>query len=99
MELYDANWKVVAEKTVTTDDYGMAAADFVLPQGGLTGQYSVRAMGYGCYFRVEEYKRPTFEINFPEVNERYTWGDTVVVKATAKTYAACLFREPRWNTL
>ena len=87
MELYDANWKVVAEKTVTTDDYGMAAADFVLPQGGLTGQYSVRAMGDGCYFRVEEYKRPTFEINFPEVNERYTWGDTVVVKATAKTYA------------
>ena len=87
MELYDANWKVVAEKTVTTDDYGMAAADFVLPQGGLTGQYSVRAMGDGCYFRVEEYKRPTFEINFPEVNKRYTWGDTVVVKATAKTYA------------
>ena len=87
MELYDANWKVVAEKTVTTDDYGMAAADFVLPQGGLTGQYSVRAMGDGCYFRVEEYKRPTFEINFPEVNERYSWGDTVVVKATAKTYA------------
>ena len=39
------------------------------------------------YFRVEEYKRPTFEITFPKVNEKYNWGDTVVVKASAKTYA------------
>ena len=39
------------------------------------------------YFRVEEYKRPTFEITFPKVNEKYSWGDTVVVKASAKTYA------------
>lgn len=36
---------------------------------------------------MEEYKRPTFEITFPKVNEKYNWGDTVVVKATAKTYA------------
>ena len=33
------------------------------------------------------YKRPTFEITFPKVNEKYNWGDTVVVKASAKTYA------------
>ena len=32
---------------------------------------------------MEEYKRPTFEITFPKVNEKYNWGDTVVVKATA----------------
>ena len=36
---------------------------------------------------MEEYKRPTFEITFPKVNEKYNWGDTVVVKASAKTYA------------
>ena len=86
-ELHDANWKMVAEKEAKTDDYGTASVDFELPQGGLTGQYSVSAQNATSYFRVEEYKRPTFEVTFPKVNEKYTWGDTVVVKASAKTYA------------
>lgn len=86
-QLRDANYKMVAEKTATTDEYGTATVDFELPQGGLTGGYSVRAGNGNVSFRVEEYKRPTFEITFPKVNQRYTWGDTVVVKATAKTYS------------
>ena len=86
--LSDANWKQVAEQKVTTDEYGTASVDFELPKEGKTGQYSISVNGTASeYFRVEEYKRPTFEITFPKVNEKYTWGDTVVVKASAKTYA------------
>ena len=86
--LSDANWKQVAEQKVTTDEYGTASVDFELPKEGKTGQYSISVNGTATeYFRVEEYKRPTFEITFPKVNEKYNWGDTVVVKATAKTYA------------
>lgn len=86
--LSDANWKQVAEQKVTTDEYGTASVDFELPKEGKTGQYSISVNGTASeYFRVEEYKRPTFEIIFPKVNEKYNWGDTVVVKASAKTYA------------
>ena len=86
--LSDANWKQVAEQKVTTDEYGTASVDFELPKEGKTGQYSISVNGTASeYFRVEEYKRPTFEITFPKVNEKYNWGDTVVVKASAKTYA------------
>lgn len=86
--LRDANWKQVAEQKATTDEYGTASVDFELPKEGQTGQYSISVNGTASeYFRVEEYKRPTFEITFPKVNEKYTWGDTVVVKASAKTYA------------
>ena len=86
--LRDANWKQVAEQKATTDEYGTASVDFELPKEGLTGQYSISVNGTATeYVRVEEYKRPTFEITFPKVNEKYTWGDTVVVKASAKTYA------------
>lgn len=86
--LSDANWKQVAEQKVTTDEYGTASVDFELPKEGKTGQYSISVNGTASeYFRVEEYKCPTFEITFPKVNEKYNWGDTVVVKATAKTYA------------
>lgn len=86
--LRDANWKQVAEQKATTDEYGTASVDFELPKEGKTGMFSISVNGQASeYIRVEEYKRPTFEITFPKVNERYTWGDTVVVKATAKTYA------------
>ena len=86
--LKDANWKQVAEQKATTDEYGTASVDFELPKEGQTGQYSISVNGTATeYVRVEEYKRPTFEITFPKVNEKYNWGDTVVVKATAKTYS------------
>ena len=86
--LRDANWKQVAEQKATTDGYGTASVDFELPKEGQTGLYSISVNGTATeYVRVEEYKRPTFEITFPKVNEKYTWGDTVVVKASAKTYA------------
>ena len=84
----DANWKQVAEQKATTDEYGTASVDFELPKEGQTGLYSISVNGMVTkYVRVEEYKRPTFEITFPKVNEKYNWGDTVVVKASAKTYA------------
>ena len=86
--LRDANWKQMAEQKATTDEYGTASVNFELPKEGQTGQYSISVNGTATeYVRVEEYKRPTFEITFPKVNEKYTWGDTVVVKASAKTYA------------
>ena len=86
--LRDANWKQVAEQKATTDEYGTASVDFELPKEGQTGMYHVSVNDQANrFFRVEEYKRPTFEITFPKVNEKYNWGDTVVVKASAKTYA------------
>ena len=86
--LRDAEWKQVAEQKATTDEYGTASVDFELPKEGKTGMFSISVNGQASeYIRVEEYKRPTFEITFPKVNERYTWGDTIVVKASAKTYA------------
>ena len=86
--LRDVNWKQMAEQKATTDEYGTASVDFELPKEGQTGQYSISVNGTATeYIRVEEYKRPTFEITFPKVNEKYNWGDTVVVKASAKTYA------------
>lgn len=86
--LCNASWKEVEMKKAKVDEYGTASVDFELPKEGQTGMYHVSVNDQvNCFFRVEEYKRPTFEITFPKVNEKYNWGDTVVVKATAKTYA------------
>ena len=87
LSLRDANYKVIAEQRLTTDQYGTATADFTLPNSGLTGRFTLRADNQSYSFRVEEYKRPTFHVDFPEVKETYQAGDTLTVKGKALTYA------------
>lgn len=85
--LRDANYKIVEERELTTDSYGTCSTDFTLPVGVLNGVFTVQVNGSSASVRVEEYKRPTFRVEFPEVNEKYKNGDTLMVKAHATTYA------------
>ena len=87
LTLRDANYKVVAEKELVTDEYGTCAADFTLPSTGLTGRFTLQADRVNYTFRVEEYKRPTFHVDFAEVTQAYEAGDTLTVKGTALSYA------------
>ncbi len=85
--LRDAHYKVVEEKEVVTDAFGTATATFTLPASSLTGICHVEFDGGSQQIRVEEYKRPTFLVEFPKVTESYRQGDTLRVNATAKSYA------------
>ena len=87
IRLEDANGKDIAEQTLTTDKYGTAATEFTLPSAGLTGMFHVYCERGDCRILVEEYKRPTFEVEFDKVSEDYKDGDTIEVKATARSYA------------
>ncbi len=87
MELRDANYKLVSEHQVTTDAFGKCAAQFTLPKGLLNGQFTIRANGSSTSFSVEEYKRPTFQVEFEEYLQSYQQGDTVRARAKALTYA------------
>lgn len=89
--LSDANRKTVAEKTVRTDGYGTASADFTLPTAGLTGNFRVIASAEGrsstAAFSVEQYKRPTFQVAFDSYKQAYKAGDTISVRGVATTYS------------
>ena len=88
IHLDDANGKEICKEEVTTDQYGKAYADFKLPESGLTGEFQLRCdYSSYTYFHVEEYKRPTFEVEIPEVKEEYRPGDILEVKGYAKTYS------------
>ena len=87
MQLRDANHKVVSEQKVTTDRFGTATARFTLPSQGLTGMFTLSANYTSHSFRVEEYKRPAFEVDIPRVAQNYEDGDTVVARGTARSYA------------
>lgn len=86
-ELRDANYQVVASADAVADEYGTCATDFVLPQQGLSGLFSVRANSATQHFRVEEYKRPSFEVEMPPVSQNYEDGDTVVAVGSVRSYA------------
>ena len=87
IELRDANYKMVAEQQVVTDRYGKCAATFTLPTGKLNGRFTVRTSNASATIRVEEYKRPAFQVTFDEYKETYQAGDTVCATAKAMSYA------------
>ena len=87
MELRDVNDAVVSEQRLTTDDFGTCATQFTLPTTGLTGDFYIFANDERHSFKVEEYKRPAFEVDIPRVAENYEDGDTVVARGTARSYA------------
>ena len=87
IELRDANYELVGEQKVTTDRYGKCATDFTLPTGRLNGRYVVRCNGTSATVRVEEYRRPSFQVTFADYRQSYRAGDTVRVEGKAESYA------------
>ena len=86
---YDANSQKVAEVSVTTNEYGSFNGSFTTPTGGLLGQMYLQDGNNSTtkYFRVEEYKRPKFEVIALPVKESFKIGDSVKVQGHAKAYA------------
>lgn len=66
LRLLDVNHKEVSRQTVKTDEMGVFATDFVLPESVLPGSFIINTTGAWAEFRVEEYKRPTFEVKMDE---------------------------------
>ena len=87
LKLLDANAKEIATKEVASDEYGAFGADFSLPQSCLPGRFRISAKGFAdTGFSVEEYKRPTFEVEISKPDVAYNIGDTISAKGTALTY-------------
>ena len=86
--LHDNNGKVIAENKVTTNDFGSFSTQFILPANILNGGCFIDADEKGATtIRVEEYKRPTFEVKINEYKQAYKMGETVHLIGTAKTYS------------
>ncbi len=98
VSLLDVNNQEVAKWTGTTNEYGSVSGTFVLPEGGLTGRYTlkveragIRKKGYrfNAYhsIMVEEYKRPRFTVSFDTIRRVYKVGDTIRIQGKAESYA------------
>jgi len=89
--LKDSNDEELSSQDFTTNEFGSYHGSFILPKGKLNGQFTLSVnkgdddMQYlgVAYFRVEEYKRPKFEVTFDPVKDEYKYGQTIELKGKA----------------
>lgn len=87
VSLMDANHQVVEQKTVQTNAYGSASGEFTLPTGRLLGNWHLSTSPSGrTGFRVEEYKRPTFEASLKEPEGALRLNRPATFKGEARYY-------------
>ncbi|WP_367390076.1 alpha-2-macroglobulin [Lewinella sp. LCG006] len=90
VSLLDGNSQEVATIALKTNEFGSASGQFTLPAGGLLGSmYLKSSLGNGSakLLRVEEYKRPRFEVDIADLKAEPRLRDTVEVEGVATAYA------------
>jgi len=87
--LRDANYQQIDSVKVKTNDYGSFSAKFQLPASGLNGRFSLLVKNDlgSAAFRVEEYKRPKFYVDYDTLKGTYRVNDNIKITGFAKAYA------------
>lgn len=88
LTLRDINNRVVATKETKSDEFGTFGAEIILPSTITPGDFRICTdNGSARYFKVEEYKRPTFEVKTENPKGKYAIGDTVEIYGSAIAYS------------
>ena len=80
----DANWQEITSANFSTDEYGSFSGSFVIPTDRMNGVFHLNANRGSTTIRVEEYKRPTFEVTFEQPKEQYKLNQEVTVRGDVK---------------
>lgn len=90
VKLKNVNGEIVSELELKTNEFGSVGGEFILPNDGLTGNFTIEMVcgrkGY-TYFSVEEYKRPKFKPEFQSITETFKVNDSITVKGKAVAFA------------
>jgi len=84
--LKNASYKEVSTVEKISNEFGSFHGAFVIPQGGLNGRMTIKCETGSVSFQVEEYKRPTFQVQFDTIKDTYKLGDEISVTGLAETY-------------
>lgn len=92
VSLLDANHQKIDSLSLTTNEFGSINGKFKIPAQKLSGSFRLELKtrnneSGSHYFRVEEYKRPTFKVEFEQNKETYTHADTAVFVGKVESLA------------
>jgi len=77
VEFRDSNYQIIDTLILTTDEYGSVSGSFDIPKDVLNGNFIIKNEYGSLNVKVEEYKRPTFEVTFDEIEQDFKIGDSV----------------------
>lgn len=83
----DSRGKTLDSMYCTTNDMGSISGSFIIPQEIVTGHCSLQTDIGALTIKVEEYKRPTFEIAFKQSTSNLKLGENVDILGTVRSYA------------
>ena len=83
----DANGQELAKHILKSDEFGTVKDSLQLPQTGLPGNYSIGVDDNTIYIRVEEYRRPTFQVEMDEAPAITLPVDSITLTGKAMTYS------------
>ncbi|WP_342645123.1 alpha-2-macroglobulin family protein [Mucilaginibacter sp. CSA2-8R] len=87
LELKGANRKTLQKVKFTTNEFGTFAGSFIIPQNILPGDFELYTDDGDLTVKVEEYKRPTFKVEFKDIKETFRFNDSVRIKGTVMAFA------------
>ncbi len=85
----DVNDQKIDSLILKSNEFGSISGHFRLPQNQLNGEFRLydASTKDEQSFSVEEYKRPSFYMEYDTVKESYQIGDTIKLSGSAFTYA------------
>jgi uncharacterized protein YfaS (alpha-2-macroglobulin family) len=87
VSLVDTNNQTVTSNVTSTNEFGSASGEFFIPAGRLLGSWRiVSSDGTSTPVRVEEYKRPTFEVALREADSPLRLNRPAKLTGDAKYY-------------
>jgi uncharacterized protein YfaS (alpha-2-macroglobulin family) len=86
--LLDQNNQQIDSRAVATNEFGSAAGEFTIPAGRALGTWRLKSsLGGGeASVRIEEYKRPTFEVTWKEPAEPLRLNRPAKLSGEARYY-------------
>ncbi|RYY57194.1 MAG: alpha-2-macroglobulin [Chitinophagaceae bacterium] len=87
--LKDVNDETIDSTIVTSNEFGSFNGRFTIPAGGLTGNFTIVTTdpSGSADFKVEEYKRPKYEVSFKPLTGTYKVNDKITLTGKATAYA------------
>ena len=87
VELRNPKGEVVFSKSMDADEFGGLAGEYELPKDAPLGVWQLNVHGYGGgTFRVEEYKKPEFDVKVESPKEPVALGDKITATIKANYY-------------
>ncbi len=86
VSLVDMNGQIVDKVNVKSDEFGSAWGEFTIPSGRTLGSWRIVSTNGSQGIKVEEYKRPTFELSWKEQKTAVRFNHLAEIVGEAKYY-------------